>query len=63
MKFKGYYGKQFYSTASTYQLYKNLAIYISVLVSITEFDPINQIVIRVDICNRILCNYNLDVVD
>ena len=61
MKFKRYYQHQCYSMFGILQLYKLWAICINISPAMTKFDPFDQIVIRVDICNRVW--YNLDSID
>ena len=42
----------------TLKIYKICAIHINIVLAMIKFDPINQIVIKIDICNKIW--YNLD---
>ena len=58
MKFKRYYQHQCYSMFGILQLYKIWAICINISLAMTKFDPFDQIVMGVDICNRMW--YNLD---
>ena len=61
MKFKRSYRKICYSISGISQLHKVLSICMNILPAITKFDQFNQVVIRVDICNRIW--YHSDEVD
>ena len=60
MNFKRYYQHQCYSMFGILQLHKIWAICINIQVAITKDDPLNSIVIRVDIRNKTW--YNLDIV-